>query len=66
MSLFNLTSGKRVCLGEQLARMELFIFFTSLLQRFSFSMADGEQPSLDFKLGGARTPKPYRLRAILR
>ncbi|CAJ1060176.1 cytochrome P450 2J6-like [Xyrichtys novacula] len=55
------SAGKRVCIGEQLARMELFLFFTSLLQRFSFSPCDGEKPSLEFKLGGTRSPKPYRL-----
>uniref|UniRef100_A0A3Q4I884 Cytochrome P450 2J6-like n=1 Tax=Neolamprologus brichardi TaxID=32507 RepID=A0A3Q4I884_NEOBR len=59
-------AGKRVCLGEQLARMELFLFFTSLLQRFSFTAPAGEQPSLEFKLGVARAPKPYRLCAVPR
>ncbi|XP_025758992.1 cytochrome P450 2J2 isoform X1 [Oreochromis niloticus] len=60
------SAGKRVCLGEQLARMELFLFFTSLLQRFSFSAPAGEQPSLEFKLGATRSPKPYRLCAVPR
>uniref|UniRef100_I3J333 Cytochrome P450 n=1 Tax=Oreochromis niloticus TaxID=8128 RepID=I3J333_ORENI len=60
------SAGKRVCLGEQLARMELFLFFTSLLQRFSLSPPAGEQPSLEFELGGTRCPKPYRLCAVPR
>uniref|UniRef100_I3J329 Uncharacterized protein n=1 Tax=Oreochromis niloticus TaxID=8128 RepID=I3J329_ORENI len=60
------SAGKRVCLGEQLARMELFLFFTSLLQRFSLSPPAGEQPSLEFQLGAARCPKPYRLCAVPR
>uniref|UniRef100_UPI0037E94DF1 cytochrome P450 2J4-like n=1 Tax=Semicossyphus pulcher TaxID=241346 RepID=UPI0037E94DF1 len=60
------SAGKRVCIGEQLARMELFLFFTSLLQRFSLSACDGEQPSLEFKLGATRCPKPYRLCAVPR
>ncbi|XP_062241317.1 uncharacterized protein LOC133951410 [Platichthys flesus] len=34
-------AGKRACVGEALARMELFIFMVSLLQRFTFSCTDG-------------------------
>ncbi|XP_051803054.1 cytochrome P450 2J4-like isoform X1 [Acanthochromis polyacanthus] len=60
------SAGKRVCLGEPLAKMELFLFFTSLLQRFSFSAPPGEKPSLEFNLGATHAPKPYRLCATPR
>ncbi|XP_063058100.1 cytochrome P450 2J4-like [Engraulis encrasicolus] len=58
--------GKRVCLGEQLARMELFLFFTSLLQRFSFSPPDGVEPSLESKLAFTNCPQPYQMCAAPR
>ncbi|XP_074492012.1 cytochrome P450 2J1-like isoform X2 [Sebastes fasciatus] len=60
------SAGKRVCLGEQLARTELFLFFTSILQRFSLTAPDGEQPTLEFKLGATLCPKPYSLCAVPR
>ncbi|XP_013863512.1 cytochrome P450 2J6 [Austrofundulus limnaeus] len=60
------SAGKRVCLGEQLARMELFLFFSSILQRFKVSPPAGEKPSLEFKMGGTRLPKPYLLCTVPR
>ncbi|XP_006025741.1 cytochrome P450 2K6-like [Alligator sinensis] len=35
------SAGRRMCAGETLAKMELFLFFTSLLQRFTFHPAPG-------------------------
>lgn len=53
--------GKRSCPGESLARMELFLFFTSFLQSFSLSAPDETQTSLDFKFGMTLSPKPFKI-----
>ncbi|XP_037397130.1 cytochrome P450 2H1-like isoform X2 [Pygocentrus nattereri] len=54
--------GPRVCLGEYLAKMELFIFFTSLLQRLKFSWPAGTpHPNMDGIVGTVRSPFPFNM-----
>uniref|UniRef100_A0A8C5QY04 Vitamin D 25-hydroxylase n=2 Tax=Leptobrachium leishanense TaxID=445787 RepID=A0A8C5QY04_9ANUR len=53
--------GRRHCLGEQLARMEMFLFFTSLLQRFHLHFPHGFVPNLKPKLGMTLQPYPYTI-----
>ncbi|XP_057356233.1 cytochrome P450 2J2 isoform X1 [Manis pentadactyla] len=58
--------GKRVCLGEQLAKSELFIFFTSLVQKFTFKPPDNEKLSLKFRMGLTLSPVNHRICAVPR
>lgn len=61
------SAGRRVCLGEPLARMELFLFFTRLLQRFDFSVPPGQpRPSDHGTFSFLVTPAPYQLCAVPR
>ncbi|XP_076336270.1 cytochrome P450 2J6-like [Tachypleus tridentatus] len=39
--------GKRSCPGETPAVVELFLFFTSILQRFIVALPDGDKPNFD-------------------
>nr|XP_028577805.1 cytochrome P450 2K6-like [Podarcis muralis] len=63
------SAGRRACLGETLAKMELFLFFTSLLQKFTFQLPPGiSQEDLDLTpaIGLTTSPMPHQLCALPR
>lgn len=50
-----------MCLGEQLARTELFIFLPPLLQKFTFRPPENEKLSLKFRVSLTLAPVSHRL-----
>uniref|UniRef100_A0A8D2Q5H7 Cytochrome P450 2J2 n=2 Tax=Varanus komodoensis TaxID=61221 RepID=A0A8D2Q5H7_VARKO len=60
------SAGKRACLGELLARTELFLFFTALIQKFTFQAPENVTLTLDFQLGFTLAPQRYKIHAFSR
>ncbi|XP_071361787.1 cytochrome P450 2F2-like [Trachinotus anak] len=61
------SAGSRVCLGEGLARMELFLAIVTLLRRFKFIWPeDAGEPDFTPVYGVTLTPKPYCMKIQLR
>ncbi|KAM6966903.1 cytochrome P450 2K1-like [Tautogolabrus adspersus] len=63
------SAGRRVCLGEGLAKMELFLFFTSLLQRFHLTPPPGvteDEMDVSPGVGFIVNPLPHQLCAVSR
>lgn len=58
-----LPAGRRLCLGEALARMELFLYLTAILQSFSLQPL-GAPEDIDLtplSSGLGNVPRPYQL-----
>ncbi|XP_053316446.1 cytochrome P450 2B19-like [Spea bombifrons] len=60
------SAGRRICPGETLAKMELFLFFIRLLQNFTFQPTPGAVLDLIPEVGFTATPKLYYMRALPR
>ncbi|KAG8445785.1 hypothetical protein GDO86_010536 [Hymenochirus boettgeri] len=60
------SAGRRSCAGENLAKMELFLFFTRLLQKFTFQPPPGTDVTLSSTDGGISAPVQLEICAVAR
>jgi len=58
---FPFSVGKRVCLGESLAKVELFLFFTILVKRCHFAISNTQPPPdpVNCHIGITRIPDAF-------
>ncbi|XP_020622991.1 steroid 17-alpha-hydroxylase/17,20 lyase-like [Orbicella faveolata] len=57
------SAGRRICAGEALAKVELFLFLSWMLHKFTFLPSkEGNLPDLKGVDGFTRSPAPYRIR----
>lgn len=54
--MFSMPLGKRACPGEVIAKMEVFVYFVSILQRFDVFPLPGKKISFDEEVGVSLRP----------
>ncbi|XP_074644168.1 cytochrome P450 2U1-like isoform X2 [Tubulanus polymorphus] len=58
------SAGRRACIGENVAKQEIFIFFTSILQKFNIRFEDDSVSSQPIQFENNAflcTPQPYKV-----
>lgn len=66
-ALLVFSAGHRVCLGEQLAKTVVFLFFANLLRAYTFQLPEGvKQVSMDYTLRSTVKPLPFEICAVAR
>ncbi|XP_043921520.1 cytochrome P450 2K6-like [Protopterus annectens] len=56
------SAGPRVCIGESLAQMLIFLFFTTLLQHFEIASPENNKlPDFTALFGLTQSPVPYKV-----
>ncbi|XP_006823766.1 cytochrome P450 2U1-like [Saccoglossus kowalevskii] len=56
------SAGRRVCMGEQLAKHELFLYFTAMIHQFKFTLPVGtKKPCTEGVLGLTLVPAPFKV-----
>ena len=59
--------GKRMCLGEPLAKAELFIFFVTLVKNFRFETTEEMRPDPSkFTAGFTKSPEEFVVNLVKR
>ncbi|XP_065820636.1 cytochrome P450 1D1 [Labrus bergylta] len=53
--------GKRRCLGDKFARLEMFVFLTTLLHGLRIENVPGQELDLSTDFGLTMKPRPYRI-----
>ena len=66
-NLFLLLPGRRSCIGEILARHEIFIFFAGIIQHFNVLPPEGQTSiEVETMTDSLSVPKPFEIRLISR